>query len=677
MTPPRGRGIGLALAGLSVVAALAAVPAAQGRSPATAAPAQVAPACAPGGPPVAHTGAVGPEDATTYRVLPFEVAPGTTRVEVGYSWTDELPLPDVPVVSDLVQTVFDLGLWDEGGVGTVEGFRGWSGSRQGRTARGQDPIWVQADSADRGYRPDPVRPGTWHVDLGVAAVAPLGATYEVVIRCLGPAVGEPFVDQPVDATHVADPDPGWYSGDLHLHGYHSNPNAPDWDGVVEFARAAGLDFLPITDYVTNQHHRELGPVQAANPDLVVWPSREVITYFGHATVFGETPHAVDWRHGHPGVTLGGIQAASVADGALFGVAHPTIFPTAVFASLCRGCEFRLGGAVDWDVVDTIEVITGPTMVDDRQLGGPGLGVQIQNPFILTALELWQRLLREGHKITAVSGSDDKLGPGYGTTVTEVYAEQLSRPALADALRAGHAYIRALGAQASPTVEMTAVTADGQRGMFGDVLHADSATVRVRVRGAAGQALHVSRDGLPADIVPIPSDDVTHTFVATRSPGSGPLGTFWRVDTVDLRSITTIGNPIFLAGAGAGAGPPTASPTWPSPAGEERGGVLPKTGGGGGSALPLVLAPLVLLAAVLHRMGRSPAGGAANVPRLPPQSEGEGLLALGRAWSKAARLRIATVPGPHHRTSGRPAASRGSGTMPGRTSLSRRCSRRRR
>ena len=55
--------------------------------------------------------------------------------------------------------------------------------------------------------------------------------------------------------------------------------------------------------VTDQHHRELGPVQAANPDVVIWPSREVITYFGHATVFGETPNEVDWRHGFDDVTL--------------------------------------------------------------------------------------------------------------------------------------------------------------------------------------------------------------------------------------------------------------------------------------------------------------------------------------------------------------------------------------
>ena len=545
------------------------------------------------------TGTVQPQDAKTYRDLPFEVLPGTTRVEVGYSWTDVVPLPPIPVVSGLVQTVFDLGLWDEGGVGTPDGFRGWSGSRQGKTATGQDPIWVQADTAERGYRPDPVQPGTWYVDLGVAAVALGGATYEVTVRCLATPVGEPFVDRPVDRTHVADPDPGWYLGDFHLHAFHSNSRGPDGEELVDFARAAGLDFLPITEYVTNQHHRELGPVQEANPDLVIWPSREVITYFGHATVFGETPSVVDWRHGAPGVSLGQIQAASAADGALFGVAHPTIFPTAVFASFCRGCEFTLGGAIDWDAVDTIEVSTGPTMVDDTALGGPGLGVEIQNPFIITAVELWQRLLREGHKITAVSGSDDKLGPDYGTTATAVYAGELSRPALAEGIRAGHAYVRTLGA-GSPTLEMTAVTSDGQHGMFGDVLYADSAAVTVRVRGGAGQLLHVSGDGLPAGIVPISSDDFTHTFAATRSPLSGPLGTFWRVDTFDLSSVTTIGNPVFLAVPTTRPAPavPTTAPTTTLPASTGR--HLPVTGGNGPTPVAAGLLAALTLGVLVRR-----------------------------------------------------------------------------
>jgi hypothetical protein len=302
--------------------------------------------------------------------------------------------------------------------------------------------------------------------------------------------------------------------------------------------------------------------------------------------------------------MAGIQAASVADGALFGVAHPTIFPTPVFASFCRGCEFRLGDEIDWDAVDTIEVLTGPILADDTDLGGPGLGLQVQQPFVLTAIDLWHRQLLAGHKITAVSGSDDKLGPDLGSSATAVYASALSRPALMDAVRAGHAYVRTQGVAASPTLEMTAVTADGQRGMFGDVLRAASAQVTVRVQQAEGQLLAITRDGLPAGVVPITSDDFSHTFAATRATEPGPLGTFWRVDTLALTSgsstpyLTTIGNPIFLADDEGGApAPEPAPPAAPSPGGSpSSGGRLPSTG----AQVPLLAVGALGAGALLSR-----------------------------------------------------------------------------
>jgi hypothetical protein len=497
--------------------------------------------CAPGGPKTVMVGGVSPSDARTYRTLPFVVGPGTTRVEVGYSWTDASPLPSTP----LTQTVFDLGLWDDDGVGTPAGFRGWSGSRQGKVAEGQPPVWVQADSAERGYVPGVVQPGTWHVDLGIAAVGPFGAKWRVEVRCLAVPVGPAFVPQPVDATHVARAEPGWYHGDFHMHGYHSNPSAPDWQRWVQYGRDAGLEFLPATDYVTTQHHGELGPIQAANPDVVIWPGREIITYFGHANAIGETPSVVDWRHGFDGVTLGGIQRRTKADGALFQVNHPTIFPGPVFRSFCRGCEFELDRKIDWSQVDTMEILTGPVLVDSGELGLPELPVRIQNPFMLTAIGQWDRLLARGFKVTAVSGSDDKLGPGLGSSATAVYADELSRPALKRAIKAGHAYVRTRGVHDSPALELEAVAPNGKRGIFGDTFQG-SAQVSVRVRGGRGQILTVVRDGLPASIVPITSNDFQHRFRAGRSLlGSGPLGTAWRIQTADLQSLTTVGNPIFI------------------------------------------------------------------------------------------------------------------------------------
>ena len=536
---------------LGVVAVLAAVSGLVSSGPGDAATS--VPSCVPGGPPVVMTGEVEPEDAKTYLLLPFRVPNGVTRVEVGYSWADRPGPPSTP----LTQTVFDLGLWDDHGEGTPKGFRGWSGSRQGKLHEGQPPVWVEAGSAERGYVPGPIRSGLWKVDLGVAAVGPNGATWRVEVSCRTGASKERATRRRVDPTHVARREPGWYHGDFHLHAFHSNQAGPSWPAFVAAAREAGLDFLPVTEYVTRAHWDELGPVQEANPDLVIWPGREIITYFGHANALGETPSVIDWRHGHDGVSLAEIQRRTKADGALFQVNHPTIFPPPAFTNFCRGCYFELGDEIDWDLVDTIEVLTGPVVANPSDAGGPSTDpLGAQNPFVADAVDLWERLLMEGHRITAVSGSDSKgVEPndaererrGYGSSATAVFARELSRPALIEAIGAGHAYVRTRGVHRSPELEMEAVAPGGARGTFGDTLPADAANVAVRVRGGAGQLLRVVRNGQPIAVVPVVGDDFTHRFQAFRTPDEGPLGTFWRVETLDETSLTTIGNPIFLAG----------------------------------------------------------------------------------------------------------------------------------
>jgi hypothetical protein len=99
---------------------------------------------------------------------------------------------------------------------------------------------------------------------------------------------------------------------------------------------------------------------------------------------------------------------------------------------------------------------------------------------------------------------------------------------------------------SPTLEMTATTADGQTGMFGDTLTAEEATLTVTVRGGMGQLLRILVNGLPILQLPIVSDPFTHTQPIARVPLlEGPLGTAWRVETLDTQSLTTIGNPVFL------------------------------------------------------------------------------------------------------------------------------------
>lgn len=471
------------------------------------------------GSPAVITGRFAPEEHKTYRVLPVLVPEGTARLEVGYRWSPEH------------DTVLDLGLWDAAGYRAADGFRGWSGSRSARAHQGEAPVWVEAGAADRCYRAGPVEPGVWWVELGAGEVSAEGSSFEVTVAARSVATGgSPTPPDPVDASHVARPEPGWYHADLHQHGRHSHPRAPEWDELVARSRAVGLDVLPIVDYVVPWLWDELGPVQRAHPDLLVFPGREVITYFGHAVVLGETPGLVEYRHGFEDVDLGTVQQAAIDAGALFQVAHPTTYPEAIFGDHCRGCEFTLDASIDWDLVTSIEVLTGPVV-----LGEPP---DFPNPFVATALDRWRALLAAGHRITAVSGSDDKLGDEFGSSATALWCRELSRAGVIEALRSGHAYVRTHGALASPALEVRAGEA-----MMGDTV-TGPAELEVTVLNGQGQELLLLADGQVRHTVDIPTEDFTWRAAIAPEPTSGPLGTAWEVQTHDAHTPTTIANPLF-------------------------------------------------------------------------------------------------------------------------------------
>jgi hypothetical protein len=60
-------------------------------------------------------------------------------------------------------------------------------------------------------------------------------------------------------------------------------------------------------------------------------------------------------------------------------------------------------------------------------------------------------------------------------------------------------------------------------------------------------LRVIRNGEVIENIPVTDDPFVHCFSAGRVTGEGPLGTWYRVETFDARSLTTIGNPVFLTG----------------------------------------------------------------------------------------------------------------------------------
>lgn len=543
-------------------AALCAV-AAVGPAPAAEAQVEPGPPAACGDAPTTIAGTARPDQAKTYHLFPFDVPVGTARIEVGYTWD--------PIDGGVI----DLGVWDASGPSGPDAFRSWAGSRQGRIDQGTAPLVIAPDRDERTVVADVIDPGTWHIELGYAAIdQPL--SWRVELRCVPGPAAEPLTPDPVDPTTVVRDQPGWYAGDFHLHSYHSSPDGPDPDETVARAQAAGLDIIPVTEYVTPAHWDRLGAAQRAHPDVLLWPGREVITYFGHMIVLSETPSVVEHRVGYDGITIDDIIEPSVADGALVSIAHPTIFPPENFGSACRGCFNQMIDDMDLDAVSLIEVVTEGSVVElgDRL---------VANPFVRTAVERWEGLLQAGHRLTAVSGSDDKSGDGYGSTSTMVWAEQLSRAAVDEALRRGHAYVRGLG-QDSPELEVTATAPDGSTGLFGDTLVTDTAELVWRVRGGEGQVLSVRRNGVEVERVPITGADVTHAVTADRVPDEGPLGTFWGAEVLDVTRFpgsevpTVIANPVFLAdrpapeptlptfrAPGEVAAPPAAAPAEPEPA----------------------------------------------------------------------------------------------------------------
>ena len=125
--------------------------------------------------------------------------------------------------------------------------------------------------------------------------------------------------------------------------------------------------------------------------------------------------------GHEDVDLGAIQRASVDAGALFQVAHPTTYPEALFGSHCRGCEFTLDDAIDWDLVTSIEVLTGPVV-----LGEPP---DYPNPFVSTALDRWRALPPADRPIIArgLSKKPDERWPTCAEMVRSLKLSGLPAP----------------------------------------------------------------------------------------------------------------------------------------------------------------------------------------------------------------------------------------------------------
>jgi uncharacterized protein (TIGR03382 family) len=287
---------------------------------------------------------------------------------------------------------------------------------------------------------------------------------------------------------------------------------------IDLAHARGLDFLNLSDHNTISQHALVAAQQPSWPVLVL-RSSEVTTYSGHGNGVGIHDY-VDHRLGHDGRTMANVIDDVAAQGGLFLVNHAALD----LGTACIGCAWQHPDDVPWDEVSGIEVLTG----------GWNIGVLAFTPRVIA---MWDMLEDQGHRLSAVTGSDDhnagtnetSTGSPIGSPCTLVRADELSEAGIIAGVRDHHTIAQLRGPD-DPLVALAMKTAHGPAADVGDdVAGISEVELAVHVTAGSGTFLQVWRDGAkPAHQTPVTSDDFMFTYRDT--PGAADHR--YRVELVD-------------------------------------------------------------------------------------------------------------------------------------------------
>ena len=451
-----------------------------------------------------------PTGAPDFVHLPVEVPRGVREIAVSYTY-------DRPTVPEgTAGNACDIGIFDERGTELGgAGFRGWSGGAR-------TEFFLRADDATPGYLPGPVNAGTWHIALGPYTVAPQGLSYDVTVTLRhGPPGHTPTPHYPPERARGRGR--AWYRGDNHVHSVHSDGRRTPAQ-IAALARAAGLDFLTTTEHNTTSSHRAWEGLWG--DDLLILTGEEVTTRNGHVVAMGTAPGVfIDWRYRARDNAFGKYARAIRRAGGLVIPAHPH--------ATCIGCNWKFG----LSDADAVEVWNGPYTPDDE-----------------VTLAEWDNTLvahtrGRGAWLPAVGHSDAHRDPDViGLPQTVVLADDLSRRALLEGIRAGRVWI----AESSEVdVEFTVIGERGQVAGIGERLAASPSskvTARLRVRGAPGCTASFVTDQGRLFTAPLPDsgagtvswqttpDNAAYVRAEVRHPPTTPglPG-----------SMTALTNPIFL------------------------------------------------------------------------------------------------------------------------------------
>jgi len=371
--------------------------------------------------------------------------------------------------------------------------KGFRGSKAG----GWPDFMITGDPAttSRWLAPGPIYPGTWHLMqwLRMCPKSGLSYKYTITLSFDGPA---PPTDMPAVPPYdpgIINPKRDWYPGNLHAHTYHSD-GSKSLAEVVERAEAQGFSFLALTDHNSVLTHHEFAEVGRAHPKFLLLCGEEFTSPYGHANIIGmRAGEWFDFRVDSGDGRLPRIIDMAHESGAVFSVNHPY--------STCLTCLWRFLGS-EWTKADAVEVWSGPFGDHDRR-----------------AVDLWESMLRFGKHINAFGGSDYHTGDGAWTPAVWVYAENLSQPAVMDALRKGRIFLS--DGLNGPKVFLSV---RGRSALPGDTIEPDEdGTVPVEVRVIGGKGMTLRLIWLGSEInLPVETDyavlshavpvNTTHSYV---------------------------------------------------------------------------------------------------------------------------------------------------------------------
>jgi hypothetical protein len=348
------------------------------------------------------------------------------------------------------------------------GFRG-AGHRHGNSHE----ITLTPSTATPGYYPGPLPAGEWTVQIDTHMILPgANCPYTLTVTAESEdAVIDAMPAAPARFDFVANPDPGWYRGDIHAHTLHSDAS---WDvsELVDAARRIGLDFVTLTDHNTTSPLPEMASY--STPDLLTMGGMELTTFWGHAVCLG-TMNWIDWRVDAVGEGMARIAEAQTAAGALFIIAHPNDQGDPV----CTGCRW-VYPHMQPGPARLVEVWNGRWESTDPASKNEG------------SLNLWYRWLNQGYRLAATAGTDAHgPAPLDGVGFNTVYARELSQAAILEGLAAGRNYL-----SAGPILSFSAQNEDGEIALIGGDLPAcGEITLQCAWDDApAGASLRLVRNG---------------------------------------------------------------------------------------------------------------------------------------------------------------------------------------